>query len=238
MRIDRYVHDDRPTWGAAGILLVVTAIHAAGIGRLLLLEPAADAPPRPPVFQVSLQKLPPPRLPQELERQPPQPNRAPADEPRQKPRLTRPVPILVDTPTTDPVPPGTQVKQYEMGDELLPGVPGPPMPDGALDGTDGAGTGGSGSEPAYEKLKALEIVQPEYPPRCRRMGIEGVVRVRALVGENGRPRQVSVARSSGDEALDRAAVEAVRQWRFEPARRGGQAVSAWAAVPIKFELTK
>jgi protein TonB len=236
MRIDRYVHDERPTWGAAGVLFVVTAIHAAGIGRLLLLEPEVDTQPRAPVFEVSLQRLPPPKLPQELEQQPPEPNRAPADEPRQKPQLTRPVPILVDTPTTDPVPPGTQVKQYEIGDELLPGVPGPPMPEGALEGTENAG--GGTPEPVYEKLKPVQIVQPEYPPRCRRMGIEGVVRVRVLVGETGRPLQVSVGKSSGDEALDQAAIAAVRQWRFEPARRGGEAVRAWAAVPIKFELSQ
>ena len=44
MRIDRYVHDERLTWGAALVLLVVTALHAAGIGRLLLtrLETADD----------------------------------------------------------------------------------------------------------------------------------------------------------------------------------------------------
>ena len=55
MRIDRYVHDERLTWGAAAVLLVVTALHAAGIGRLLLarLEPPQDEVP-PPVFQVSL----------------------------------------------------------------------------------------------------------------------------------------------------------------------------------------
>ena len=48
--------------------------------------------------------------------------------------MTRPVPILVDTPATDPVPPDTQVKRYEMGDELLDGEPGPPSPPEPVDG--------------------------------------------------------------------------------------------------------
>jgi periplasmic protein TonB len=232
MRIDRYVHDERLTWGAAGVLLFVSAIHAAGIGRLLLLQPDVNHEVRAPVFEVSLQKLPPPRLPQELERTPPKPNEAPPDTERQKPRLTRPVPILVDTPTTDPVPPDTQVKQYEIGDELLPGVPGPPAPEGTLDG---AGTDAA-PDPVFVKLKPVEIVQPVYPPRCRRMGVEGIVRVRVLVGENGRPREVTLGRSSGDELLDEAAIDAVRRWRFEPARRDGAPMAAWAVVPIEFKL--
>jgi protein TonB len=232
MRIDRYVHDERLTWGAAGVLLLVSAIHAAGIGRLLLLQPAVNHEVRNPVFEVSLQKLPPPRLPQELERTPPRPNEAPAATERQKPKLTRPVPILVDTPTTDPVPPGTQVKQYEIGDELLPGVPGPPASEGTLDGAGDAAAAG----PVYVKLTPVEIVQPAYPPRCRRMGIEGIARVRVLVGENGRPREVTLGRSSGDELLDAAAIDAVRRWRFEPARRDGAPMAAWAVVPIAFKL--
>jgi protein TonB len=231
MRIDRYVHDERPTWGAAGVLLLVTAIHAAGIGRLLTMPASTERTTPPPVFQVSLQKLPPPKLPQDLERERPKPNQA-ADANRQKPRLTRPVPILVDTPTTDPVPPDTEVKQYEIGDELRPGVPGPPMPDGAVDGesTEPA------AAPVLQKLKVVEMRQPEYPPRCRRMGIEGVVRVQVLVDVTGRVVRALVARTSGDESLDAAALEAVDDWRFEPARHGGVAVESWASVPIKFQL--
>lgn len=232
MRIDRYVHVERPTWGATGILFLVAGLHAAGIGRLLTIE---SVPQRllPPVFEISLQKLPPPKLPQEFERQPPKPNEAPTDANRQKPRLTRPVPILVDTPTTDPVPPDTQVKQYEIGDEFLPGDPGPPLPEGAADGADLA-SGDAG--PAYQKAVPVDVVEPEYPPQCRRLGIEGTVRVKVLVGSDGRPRDVTLDRSSGEPRLDQAALDAVRRWRFEPARRDGQAVQARLVVPIRFEL--
>ncbi len=233
MRIDRYVHDERLTWGAAGVLFLVTAIHAAGIGRLLTMPLDTETSREAPVFQVSLQKLPPPKLPTELEHRKTDPSEAPPDAKRQKPRLTRPVPILVDTPTTDPVPPDTQVKQYELGDELLPGDPGPPMPDGALDGTS---TEPVVDAPVLQKLKVVEMRPPDYPPRCRRQGIEGTVRVRALVGEDGRVVQALVAKTSGDDSLDEAAVEAVNEWRFEPARRDGVPVRAWASVPIEFKL--
>jgi len=237
MRIDRYVHDERLTWGAAGVLMFVAGLHAAGIGRLLLAPPPAyEAPAASPVFQVSLQRLPPPRLP------PAQPRPADAPPPssdavQNRPRQTRPVPILVDTPTTDPVPPDTQVKQYEVGDELLPGVPGPPMPAGA--GTDEplyAEAAPVEQTPVYWNLKLVDMKPPVYPPRCLRMGIEGRVKVRVLVGENGRPQEVTIGQSSGESALDQAAMDAVREWRFEPARSNGMPVRAWAIVPVEFKL--
>ena len=167
MRIDRYVHDERLTWGAASVLLVVTALHAAGIGRLLLTRlETADEAPTPPIFQVSMLKLPPPRLPPEVQQAPDTATDAVKQE---RPRVTRPVPILVDTPTTNPVPPDTQVKQYEMGDELLPGDPGPAMPEGTVDGD---ATAAVQQTPVYWKMKLLEMKPPNYPPRCLRLGMK------------------------------------------------------------------
>jgi protein TonB len=236
MRIDRYVHDERLTWGAAGVLLVVTAVHAVGVGRLLITQPEAPPVESPsPIFQVTLEKLPPPRLPPQVQ---PQSEDAPvpaSDAVKPPPRQTRPVPILVDTPTTDPVPPGTQVKPYEIGDELLPGVPGPPVEGGTPEGV------GFDSAPAvpkrvYAQLKLLEMKPPAYPPRCLRMGIEGRVLVRALIGENGLPQEVTLGKTSGEAALDEAAMEAVRHWRFEAARRNGVPVRAWVRVPVEFQL--
>jgi protein TonB len=69
------------------------------------------------------------------------------------------------------------------------------------------------------------------------MGIEGIVKVRVLVGEDGRPQQVSIGKSSGDAGLDQSALDAVRDWRFEPARKDGVPVRAWAILPIEFKLT-
>ena len=234
MRIDRYVHDERLTWGAAGLLVVVTALHAAGIGRLFTTPPqVTNDGAASPIFQVSLEKLPPPRLPPEL--QPRTDEKPLTDAVKQPPRQTRPVPILVDTPTTDPVPPDTQVKKYEIGDELLPGEPGPPMPEGVAGG-EGTEPGPVEETPVYWKLKLVDMRPPVYPPRCLRMGIEGRVRVRVLVGENGKVQEATLDRSSGESALDESALEAVRTWRFEPARRNGVPVRAWAIVPVEFKL--
>jgi protein TonB len=237
MRIDRYVHDERLTWGAAGILFAVAMLHAAGIGRLFVTPPALTQAEQAPIFQVSLIKLPPPRLPPEPEERAPDVSPPPTDAVKQRPRQTRPVPIIVDTPTTNPVPPDTQVKKYEIGDELLPGEPGPPMPDGALDDGSVYGESGAGDDtPVFWKMKPIETRPPVYPPRCLRLGIEGTVRVRVLVGEDGRPQEVTVGESSGESALDNAAMDAVRTWRFEPAKHNGVPVRAWAVIPVEFKL--
>ena len=60
--------------------------------------------------------------------------------------------------------------------------------------------------------------------------------LRVLVTAAGAPGKVEVDVSSGSEALDRAAQDAVRSWRFVPARRGDAAVDAWVVVPLVFRL--
>ena len=235
MRIDRYVHDERLTWGAAGVLAIVTLVHAAGIGRLLTLDPQQKHRDSAPVFQISLVRLPPPKLP-ELTSQRPQEAPASDDSVKARPRKTRPVPILVKTPTEHPVPPDTQVKQYQVGDELLEGEPGPPLPEGVEGEGSYADAAPVEQTPVVWNLELVDMKPPVYPPRCLRMGIEGVVRVRVLVGENGEPQEVTLGKSSGESALDRSAMDAVRTWRFEPAKRNGVPVRAWAIVPVEFKL--
>jgi protein TonB len=75
---------------------------------------------------------------------------------------------------------------------------------------------------------------PRYPTRALRRGESGTVRVRVEVGPDGRPAQVTVAQASGSRDLDRAAVDAVRRWRFQPARRNGEPVTGTVIVPISF----
>ena len=77
---------------------------------------------------------------------------------------------------------------------------------------------------------------PPYPPLSRRLGEQGRVVVRVFVEPGGAPAQVELRASSGHRRLDAAAVEAVRRWRFVPARRGAEPVGAWVLVPISFNL--
>lgn len=77
---------------------------------------------------------------------------------------------------------------------------------------------------------------PRYPLAARRNGEQGTVTLRVLVDREGMPASVAVEKTSGYAPLDNAAREAVRSWRFAPARRGNQAVEAWVLVPVVFRL--
>lgn len=79
-------------------------------------------------------------------------------------------------------------------------------------------------------------IEPEYPIAAARARDEGTVLVTAQVGADGKPIDVSVTRSSRSRELDRAAIEAVRQWTFEPAVRNGEAVASTVQVPVEFTL--
>lgn len=78
---------------------------------------------------------------------------------------------------------------------------------------------------------------PPYPAAARRRGEQGSVLLEVLVDETGQAIKVAVRRGSGFASLDNAALEAVRQWHFRPARRGGLAHTAPALVPVNFRLT-
>lgn len=88
-----------------------------------------------------------------------------------------------------------------------------------------------------QDLKTSNRVEPIYPSAARRAGEEGTVRLKVLVDEKGRPKDVAVATSSGFARLDQAAMEAVRKWRFVAATDGTSAVAAWTQVAITFRLT-
>ncbi len=75
---------------------------------------------------------------------------------------------------------------------------------------------------------------PVYPREALRRGRGGTVRVQATVAPDGSVERMEVAQSSGDRYLDRAALEAVRRWRFAPAMRNGQPVSATVVIPVDF----
>lgn len=83
----------------------------------------------------------------------------------------------------------------------------------------------------------LNNPDPRYPALSRRLREQGVVMLRVYVLPNGLPETVELKRSSGSVRLDEAALAAVRQWRFLPARSGEVAVAAWVLVPVSFSLS-
>lgn len=76
---------------------------------------------------------------------------------------------------------------------------------------------------------------PTYPPAALRNGVEGSVVVRVDVDATGYPMNVTIIQRSGSRDLDRAASDAVRRWRFQPAQSNGVAVPGSIEVPFDFK---
>ena len=91
------------------------------------------------------------------------------------------------------------------------------------------------SEPDY-KASYLNNAPPSYPLLARRMGLQGKVVLNVEVLVSGMCGDVKIHQSSGHAMLDNAALQAVRTWRFMPARQAGQLVDKRFMIPINFSL--
>ncbi len=81
---------------------------------------------------------------------------------------------------------------------------------------------------------AVKQVQPVYPPVARAAGAQGPVRVKIVIGDTG--EVVSAQAVSGHPLLQQAAVDAARQWRFEPAQADGKLVKVNGTLAFNFVL--
>ncbi|MCY2959698.1 MAG: energy transducer TonB [Planctomycetota bacterium] len=103
--------------------------------------------------------------------------------------------------------------------------------------------GGGGTDPAGRALadqppRAVSTPRPEYPEDARKRGEQGAVTCRIRVQPDGGVERVEVLVSSGSECLDRAAVEALERWRYEPARLRGAATACVVQQVIRFTLAR
>lgn len=90
---------------------------------------------------------------------------------------------------------------------------------------------------AFDEAPVLiKSVSPKYPDLARQAGIEGTVLLNVLVGDDGKVLQVSVIQSDVTPAMEKAAMEAAKQFVFKPAKQRTVPVRARMAVPIRFKL--
>jgi protein TonB len=211
------------TDNVAGIVVAV-ALHIAAIYLLLQYEPARIALTHAVPLMVSLiaPKAPEPKvaLPKPL----------PVKQISQKPRIEPPQPVLaaapaapsaISVPPAPPVAPPTPIESAPPPTATQPAVHGvAPAP----------------VVPPIFNANYLNNPAPDYPHMARRRGHQGKVVLRVYVGTAGTADQVQIHNGSGHDVLDQAALNAVRRWRFVPARQGDQPVAAWVLVPITFTL--
>ncbi|WP_411834842.1 energy transducer TonB [Pseudoxanthomonas mexicana] len=129
----------------------------------------------------------------------------------------------------------------EVRPQLVEAPPTPPADAPLPAPVDGAASAPAGASAALAPGEVPvpipgQTPPPDYPVAAMRSGETGTVMVRVEVGTDGVPLRVEVEQRSGSRDLDRAAVEAVRRWRFNPAQHNGQPIVASVVIPIDFNL--
>ena len=218
-------------------LLLSLALHAAGWLLHGKAQPpalsAAQTREAPQVLRLAAvlqQAAPAPvKLPEQPQHQAVVPRKAPVPKPATQAPEAKAKPALVAQPTqSQPVQaqPTKTTSQSPVVVAAAQAVPTKPV----------------AAQPAAEVFSAKPSFrypprQPNYPAQARRRNQQGEVLVEVRLDALGRQRSLNVLRSSGVDSLDRAALEAVAQWRFRPETSGGQAVPSRVQIPIRFALT-
>ncbi|MBD3222490.1 TonB family protein [bacterium] len=169
--------------------------------------------------------------------------------------ITDPVPVsLVSVPDDEPPPPEEERKPPEPPEkepqvDFAPELPTPSLtapqlagPAVAIDPSLVGGPAPTGSlafdvSDLDRPPRSVVRRQPQYPYRARQRRIEGRVRVRFLVGVDGRTSRIEVVEAEPEGVFEQAVIDAVSGWRFEPGVLAGERVAAWVVTPIVFDLS-
>jgi protein TonB len=104
---------------------------------------------------------------------------------------------------------------------------------GLLMAASAAPTRVSGSE---QQKKLVKMVKPVYPPDAKAKGIQGTVKLQAVIARNGAVKELKVV--GGPEELVPPSVEAVKQWVYEPTLKDGEPVEVVADIDVNYTLKK
>jgi protein TonB len=185
-----------------------------------------------PVMAISQAEPPPPPP------KPPEPVKPP-EPPKLTPPPKTPQPVLTPPPTPQPPAPATPEPPAVLAAPTAsvtapvvpaaapaPPPPAPPPPPAAP----------AKLELPSSKADYLHNPPPDYPRMSKRLGEQGKVVLKVLIGTDGAPQKVELVTSSGFERLDKSAMDAAMRWRYVPGKRGGVAEAMWYQVPIQFTL--
>ncbi len=220
MYADRY----QPAGARGGSLVAAATINAAIIAALVFAAPKVTLPDEQTIIGFPVPITPPPPPPPE-----PQPQKRAVQQPS-KPAsdpvvdVVKPmadISLLHDAAfevDVDPSPGRVKTTGTDTGVTLDPPKPAPVLV-------------GAAPDPRYSR-----DFQPAYPPSERRAGSEGRVRVRVLIGVEGRVIQVEPIEKVSDAFFDVTRRHALARWRFKPATRDGVPYESWREMAVRFVL--
>lgn len=101
-----------------------------------------------------------------------------------------------------------------------------------------AAAGGSATpaRPGDTHASYRSMKPPAYPAEAVAAKISGRVVLRVLVAADGTPAEVEIENATPEGVFEQASIDAVKSWRFNPARRDGEAIASWVTLPIDFEI--
>lgn len=111
----------------------------------------------------------------------------------------------------------------------------PSTPPAAVPGTETRRVKVGGS---MQAVKLVNMVRPAYPPECKAAGIDGSVMLRAVIGKDGVILNLEQVNQLVDRRLVDAAMEAVKQWKYQPTLLNGEPVEVLTEIDVNFTLTK
>jgi protein TonB len=150
---------------------------------------------------------------------------------------TLPPPVAPRSPVTPPVPASITAPVTDAPNAVVAPAPSaPPAPPMATTAPPAATRGSPVLEPPSSDAQYLRNPKPVYPALSKRLGEQGKVVIRVLIGADGSAQKAEIQQSSGFDRLDQAALNTVLGWRFVPGKRGGVPEAMWFSVPINFLL--
>jgi protein TonB len=213
-----------------GILILIPLIYTEALPKTMMATMLTAPPPPPPP--------PPPPAAVQVVHVKPQAHLMDAGKLVQPKAIPRDVKIIKEDAEPD------------MNVGMAGGVPGG-VAGGSMGGVLGGVIGGMGGAPPPPKPKLtgplrvggnvqaariINRVQPMYPPLARQTRISGTVRLHAIIGKDGTIQQLEVM--SGHPLLQQAALDAVRQWRYQPTLLNTEPVEVDTTIDVIFSLNQ
>jgi protein TonB len=200
----------------------VAALLAVGLPVALVVAVAlspmiAETMPKTAPMVGTLIRLPKPPPP------PPEPTPDAKPVPRTASATDTVKPVVETMPTS-----GNRVVEGPVIPDIIPVDPGPPA---------------KPVDPPLPKLVFADLdprfagaFQPDYPAREQRGGIEGIAKVRVLIGTDGRVKAVELVSADSQGFFEETKRRALAKWRFKPATRGGVPEESWKVMTVRFEI--
>ena len=213
-----------------GILILIPLIYTEALPKTMMATMLTAPPPPPPP--------PPPPAVAQIVHVKPQAHLMDAGKLMQPKVIPKEVKIIKEDAEPD------------VATGMTGGVPGG-VAGGSMGGVLGGVIGGMGGAPPPPKphqtgplrvggnVQAARIVnrvQPVYPPLARQTRISGTVRLHAIIGKDGAITSLEVM--SGHPLLQQAALDAVRQWRYQPTLLNGEPVDVDTTIDVIFSLNQ